>query len=122
MKETLRREMTNGFLHIFRSSLKDCTLYRDAEDRVFDPVTETYSGGSPPTTDSFKGLFRMYKESLVDGINIENDDVKLTTLQEWVTETPKNGDKINDTYRVVSVKEDTTEVFWTIQLRRLPND
>lgn len=118
-KESLTKELERAFYRDFYTSLSDVTLVREATDSVYNPVTETYTGGTNGLNESFKGMFRKYKKRLVDGVNIYNGDVKLTVPQSWITFTPTRNDIIDGVWRVVEVDEDTTKVFHNMQLRRI---
>lgn len=122
MKEQVKYEMSRAWLRTYYTSLKDVTLKQIGTDGAYDPVTETYTGGSPDVEVPVKGMFRKLKKSLKDNENISNTDSMFTILQSDIVEIPTVNDSIVDstpcTWRVVDVLEDTTNVFWNLIVRR----
>lgn len=134
-KQQSLREQTRAWKTTFRSMLKPVTIKRKGVDGVFDPETETYTGGEPDLEIPINGMFREVDTDLQDGVNIVNTDSKLTVLQhELVKEDPLNppetipvrpleNDKVIDhlsqQWRVLSVMNDPTEVYWHLVIRRV---
>lgn len=128
-KQQLLTSQTQARNTTFKDMYKTVTYGRSATDGVFDAVTETYTGGSPPLSETLQGMFRKVKTDLQDGVNIVNTDSMLSILQaEMKTSTgtlitPLENDTVLDpdgkTWRVVRVLEDPAEVFWQLIIRRV---
>ena len=80
-KATLVRDIERAFLRDMRSFLKPVNITRNATNGVFDPIEEVTSGGTDGIDLDTKGIFRKYKKSLIDGVNIKYTDLKLTVIQ-----------------------------------------
>jgi hypothetical protein len=118
-RENIKREIANAWIREFGSNLTSVTYERSATDGVFDPVTETYTGGTNGLDESVKGMFRKIKSSLVDKMNLTIDDRKFTILQDDVTFTPEENDVLDGQWRVVKYNEDNAGVFYNIYVRRV---
>jgi hypothetical protein len=125
----MRDDIQADVAEAFDSDLADAVQPFTGERVVageYDPVTG--SGGSTTVTYTGRGVFGSFTiqelagSSLVgtgetQGQHILRSDVKLTALQNEVTETPQIDDKING-YAVVNVGQDPASAMWVIQLRR----
>ena len=88
------------------------------EPSIEDILTNTVGSNSTTINYSGRGVFSSYKELEVDNESIMANDVKLTALQDEVSNTPKLDDVING-YQVVAVNQDAASVTYTIQLRKV---
>ena len=88
------------------------------EPSIEDILTNTVGSNSTIINYSGRGVFGSYAEIEIDNESIMANDVKLTALQDEVTNTPKLDDVING-YQVVAVNQDSASVTFTIQLRKV---
>ncbi|KJZ13504.1 hypothetical protein TW86_11345 [Halomonas sp. S2151] len=115
----LRDELQADIAEAYDSDLADAvttfTGSRTVVSGEFDPVEGTY----PETTVTYsgRGVFGGYSIQEVDDQHIRRTDVKLTALQNEVSDTPAIDDTI-DGMLVVNVGADPAKATWTIQLRR----
>lgn len=121
VKERMKWEMQRAFRTEFSTMLVDGLLEREATDGVFDPVNETYTGGTDALSETIKGLRREFNSRLVDDNHIQNTDVKFTYLiDDYPTLIPELNDNLSlegISYRVLSAKRDAASVFYTLHLR-----
>lgn len=82
---------------------------------TYDPLTEEWTPGE--TTYTGRGVFGSFSIEMVDGIQILRTDIKLTALQNEVTDTPVMDDVINGLV-VKGVAQDPASATWTLQLRK----
>lgn len=118
-REDIKREIATAWLREFRSNLTTVRYQRTSTDGMFDPVTETYTGGTDPIDQSVSGMFRKIKSSLVDNLNLTMEDRKFTVLQDDLTFTPKENDVLDGQWRVLKFDEDDASVFYNIYVRRV---
>lgn len=118
-REDIKREIANAWLREFRTNLTSVRYQRSATDGVFDPVTETYTGGTDPIDQTVSGMFRKIKTSLVDKMNLTMDDRKFTILQDDLAFTPEENDVLDGQWRVLKFDEDNASVFYNIYVRRV---
>ena len=85
---------------------------------IDDWLTNTVSNTDTTLTYGGRGVFGGYSEIEIDNQSIMANDVKLTCLQDEVSQVPWLDDIING-YRVVAIQQDPASVSWTIQLRRV---
>ncbi|WP_241622692.1 glutamate 5-kinase [Rosenbergiella australiborealis] len=124
----IRDKVQSKVAKAFNSKLSDAVLpftgsYVTEGD--YDPVTEqsnqvthTYTG---------RGVLGKYDIKRIDGVNILSGDIKLTALQNEVSEPPKVDHIITTTdlvthtsqsYKVINVGSDPAEATYSVQLRR----
>jgi hypothetical protein len=118
-RENIKREIANAWIREFRSNLTSVRYQRSATNGIFDPVTETYTGGTNGIDQTVNGMFRKIKSSLVDKLNLTLDDRKFTILQDDLTFTPEENDVLDGEWRVVKYDEDNASVFYNIYVRRV---
>ena len=120
----LHDEITADIKEAFNTDLADAVkLFTGSrtvqgEPSIEDILTNTVGSNSTIINYSGRGVFGSYSEFEVDGEAIKANDVKLTALQDEVSNTPKLDDVING-YQVVAVNQDAASVTWTIQLRKV---
>ena len=118
----LHDEITADIKDAFNTDLADAvkpftgSRTVQGEPSVEDILTNTVGSNSTIINYSGRGVFGSYSEFEVDGEAIKANDVKLTALQDEVTDIPKLDDLING-YQVVAVQQDPASVTWTLQLR-----
>lgn len=129
-RQQLLRDQTRAWRTTYKSMLKAVTIRRKGVDGVFDPVTETYTGGTPDLDIPIKGMFREVDTDLQDGVNIVNTDSKFTVLQndllnpsDSLPARPLENDRVidhlNQEWRVLRFMNDPTEVYWHLIIRRV---
>lgn len=113
-----------AFRNQFRDTYKDFTLTRTGTTGDFDPVTETYTGGDPDFVETAKGMFRKPSRRLKDQMNLTEEMVQVSVLQELLIDTsddssiiPQENDVVTRTdtgksYRLVKYTNDVTNVYW----------
>ena len=81
----------------------------------YDPAT----GTTTTTTETYtgRGVFGGYSVQEIDGQHIRATDVRLTALQNEVTDAPKVGDTLAG-LRVLNVGKDPADASYTVQLRK----
>lgn len=120
----LRDDITADIKEAFNTDLADAvkpftgSRTVQGEPSVEDILTNTVGSNSTTINYSGRGVFGSYAEIEVDNESIMANDVKLTALQDEVSNTPKLDDVING-YQVVAVNQDPASVTWTIQLRKV---
>lgn len=91
----------------------------------WDPVTET--GGETAVTYTGRGVLSRYKTSRIDNVNILAGDLRLTALQNELTDEPAVNHLITapdlvtgepQLYEVKDVSADAAAATYKIQLRR----
>lgn len=114
----LRYSIQSDIAAAFDTDLSDAvqsfTATRTAQG-AYDPATGTVS--EQVTTYTGRGVFGAFKVSEADGQNILATDVKLTALQNELTDTPKINDVI-DSKAVVSINQDPAGATYTLALRK----
>jgi hypothetical protein len=118
-RENIKREIANAWIREFGSNLTSVRYQRSATNGIFDPVTESYTGGTNGIDQTVNGMFRKIKSSLVDKLNLTLDDRKFTILQDDLTFTPEENDVLDGEWRVVKYDEDNASVFYNIYVRRV---
>ena len=120
----LHDEITADIKEAFNTDLADAvqpftgSRTVQGEPSIEDILTNTVGSNSTIINYSGRGVFGSYSEFEVDGEAIKANDVKLTPLQDEVSNTPKLDDVIN-AYHVVAVSQDPASVTFTIQLRKV---
>ena len=120
----LRDEVTADIKDAFDTDLADAvkpftgSRTVQGEPSIEDILTNTVGSNSTTINYSGRGVFGGYSEFEVDNESIMANDVKLTALQDEVTNAPKLDDVING-YQVVAVQQDPANVTWTLQLRKV---
>lgn len=124
----IRDKVQSKVAKAFNGKLSD-TVYPFTGSYVtegdYDPVTEqsnqvthTYTG---------RGVLGQYDIKRIDGVNILSGDIKITALQNEVSESPKVDHIITTTdlvthtsqsYKVINVGSDPAEATYSVQLRR----
>lgn len=120
----LHDEITADIKEAFNTDLADAvqpftgSRTIQGEPSIEDILTNTVGSNSTIINYSGRGVFGGYSEFEVDNESIMANDVKLTALQDEVTNAPKLDDVING-YQVVAVQQDPANVTWTLQLRKV---
>lgn len=120
----LRDEVTADIKDAFNTDLVDAvkpftgSRTMQGEPSIEDILTNTVGSNSTTINYSGRGVFSSYAEIEIDNESIMANDVKLTALQDEVSNTPKLDDVIND-YQVVAVNQDPASVTFAIQLRKV---
>ena len=120
----LRDEVTADIKDAFDTDLADAvkpftgSRTVQGEPSIEDILTNTVGSNSTIINYSGRGVFGGYSEFEVDNESIMANDVKLTALQDEVTNAPKLDDVING-YQVVAVNQDPASITYTIQLRKV---
>ena len=120
----LHNDITADIKDAFDTDLADAvtpfTAYRQIKGQATeeDWLTNTVTNTDATIEYNGRGVFGSYAEIEVDNESIMANDVKLTALQDEVSNTPKLDDVING-YQVVAVNQDPTTVTYTIQLRKV---
>ena len=120
----LHDEITADIKEAFNTDLADAvqpftgSRTVQGEPSIEDILTNTVGSNSTIINYSGRGVFGSYSEFEVDGEAIKANDVKLTALQDEVSNTPKLDDVING-YQVVAVNQDPSSTIWTLQLRKV---
>lgn len=125
---TLNKQAAYAHKHLFRNQLrdtyKDFTITRTGTAGTYDPVSETYTGGDPDFVETSKGMFRKPSRKLKDQMNLTEEMVQVSVLQEMYINTsddsriiPQENDVITRTdtgksYRLVKYTHDVTDVYW----------
>lgn len=107
---------TRGPLRSMRSTY---THSRESQGGVYDPVTETRTGGSGGFSSTLNGILRSVESKIVDGVTITNDMSKLTVLQMETDDVPEENDSVSSgdvDYRTVKVLQDPAKVFYHLIL------
>tara|TARA_B100000700_G_scaffold189815_1_gene209178 strand:- start:44674 stop:45027 length:354 start_codon:yes stop_codon:yes gene_type:complete len=79
----------------------------------YDPATGT---STTVVAYSGRGVFGSFRQEEVDSQHLLATDVKLTCLQNEVTDTPAVDDEISG-YAVINVRQDPAASIWIVQLR-----
>ena len=120
----LHDEITADIKEAFNTDLADAvqpftgSRTVQGEPSIEDILTNTVGSNSTIINYSGRGVFGSYSEFEVDNESIMANDVKLTALQDEVTDAPKLDDTING-YQVVAVNQDPASVTFNIQLRKV---
>ena len=120
----LHDEITADIKEAFNTDLADAvqpftgSRTVQGEPSIEDILTNTVGSNSTIINYSGRGVFSSYKEIEVDGEAIKANDVKLTALQDEVSNAPKLDDVING-YQVVAVNQDPSSTIWTLQLMKV---
>ena len=120
LKADLDADVTEAFNTDLADAVKPFTGSRtvQGEPSIEDILTNTVGSNSTTINYSGRGVFGGYSEFEVDNESIMANDVKLTALQSEVTTRPQLDDVING-YQVVAVNQDSVNVTFTIQLRKV---
>lgn len=118
-REDIKREMTLAFLHEFGTMLTEVRYERSSKNGVFDPVTETYTGGTDGIDTQVKGIFRKIRSSIQDKMNLTSDDRKFTILQDSITFVPEENDTLDGQWTVLEIDSDPADVFYNLYVRRV---
>ncbi|USZ48131.1 glutamate 5-kinase [Halomonas sp. DN3] len=115
IREKVQAKVGKAFDTKLADAVTTFTGSRTVVSGEFDPIEGTY----PETTATYsgRGVFGGYSIQEVDDQHIRRTDVKLTALQNEVSDTPTIDDTI-DGMLVVNVGQDPAKATWTIQLRR----
>ncbi|WP_299231709.1 glutamate 5-kinase [uncultured Halomonas sp.] len=115
LRDDIQADIAAAFDADLADAVRAFSASREVPGSVFDPTTGTY----PSTTETYtgRGVFGGYSAQEVDGQHVLATDVKLTALQNELTDAPKIGDTL-DGYRVINVGKDPASATWSIQLRR----
>lgn len=120
----LHDEITADIKEAFNTDLADAvqpftgSRTIQGEPSIEDILTNTVGSNSTIINYSGRGVFGGYSEFEVDNESIMANDVKLTALQDEVTNAPKLDDVVNG-YQVVAVNQDPSSTIWTLQLRKV---
>lgn len=123
LSHDIHREMYMAFHRgPFRSMLHTLKHEREDSGGSYDPVTETTTGGSGGFSVDAVGLKRKVSRKIVDEVNITNDMMMFTMLQETAVEVPKANDTIVDSssvpFRILDVKQDPSHTMYHLILKR----
>lgn len=118
MRTVLRREMARAWVTEFRDDVEALQYVREATDGTFDPVDETYTGGTNAISEDVTGLLRDVERDIKQELNLANNTAKFTILQDSITFTPQENDHVGG-YRVVTVMQDPAKVFYNLIMKKL---
>lgn len=85
-----------------------------------DPITQTQPGST--ITYTGRGVFGSFGTQVSEALGILRTDIKLTVLQNELTNTPKIDDNIDwngVAYRIIHVGQDAAMASYTLQIRRV---
>ncbi len=114
----LRDDIQADIAEAFDDDLADAvTAFAGSRETAgeYDPATGTTS--TTTTTYTGRGVFSRYSVQQIDNQHILATDTKLTALQNELTDTPQEGDKI-DGLEVVRVQKDPAAATWSLTLRK----
>lgn len=115
LRDDVQADIAEAFDDDLADAVTNFAASRTVIGDTLDPVTGTYT----KTTTAYdgRGVFGAYAAHEIDGQHIQRADVKLTALQNEVTDTPAIDDII-DGYAVINVAHDPAGAAWSLQLRR----
>lgn len=119
LSERSKAMQKRAFYREFGSMLVEIPYERVSAKGDWNPVTQTYEGGSTGLNEVVKGMFRNIKSSIADKMNLTMDDRKFTFLQDDVDFVPEENDLLNGEWKVVKFDQDPANVYYNIYVRRV---